>query len=178
MAILWAAAVVAAAGPSLLFIRRTPSGVWSRCREYAASRNSSCDTRESSDPVAIPAAGGAPLVQDTVPAQSTATHLEQARSPLRPLAPPSSCCACDAARHHVQGKYAVVPASTGLCAGWLATAIPTATDRRGRAGHCSIAQPPVRPPAADDRLRRAGPRSSAVSSSPRNTPATRQEWHA
>jgi hypothetical protein len=57
-----------------------------------------CDTRESSDPVPIPATGGAPLALDAVPAQSTATHLEQARSHLRSLAAQSSCGACVSGR--------------------------------------------------------------------------------
>src|ERR1700740_1857441 len=53
-----------------------------------------CGSGEPGDPVSISASGGPPQVQDTVPAKSTASHLEEAGSDLHPLVTHSSCCAC------------------------------------------------------------------------------------
>ena len=53
-----------------------------------------CGTGESGGAVSIPAPGGAPVVQNAEPAQSTAAHLAEAGAGLRPLATHSSCCAC------------------------------------------------------------------------------------
>ncbi len=53
-----------------------------------------CGSGEPGGAVAIPASGGSPVVQNSVPAQSAAAHLDETGAGPRPLVTHPSCCAC------------------------------------------------------------------------------------
>jgi hypothetical protein len=72
--------------------------------------------KKSVDPVPLSAPGGAPLVQNPVPSQSTTTYLEEAGSDLRPLAAHSSCSACLSGRSlRRQTPYGVTSKVRTVC---------------------------------------------------------------